>query len=248
MKRLVSALVSGAMMTAVSVADGTSDPATRGAKEYFLRPGDVVLFLGNSITDQAGPEIDFLKADFSKQYPDLADGAGAVRFVKAGISGEQAVQGDARLPHLLKQHKPTVCVVGYGTCEVTFKNEASYTPAMKSILKQLKDAHVAATIVSAPPPSAANWKQPAQWPVSQFENGLPTMVKAAKQLAEEEGVPFVDSFAALTGVAKGSGKELSKDGIHLNADGYRAMTDALQAAWNFGKPLRKAEKAPALAK
>ena len=106
------------------------------AKAYFLQPKDVVLFLGNSITAGAQPEMDFLVEDFRKQYPALADGDGKVKLVTAGIGGEQAVAGAKRLKALLAKQKPTVCVVCYGTCEVTFKNEKSFIRAFRSWVGQ----------------------------------------------------------------------------------------------------------------
>jgi len=208
------------------------------AQAYFLQIKDVILFLGNSITEGAKPEIDFLVEDFKKQYPELADGDGKVKLITAGRSGEQAVDGTGRLKGLLDQHRPTVCVVCYGTCEVTFKNERSFTPAMKDIVHQLKAASVAITIVSAPPPSVKNWHQ-SPWSAEQFVNGLPQMAAQAKQIAAEEGVSFVDAFVALKMFADKNNKELTADGIHLNKDGYRVMADALQQTWGFGKPLAK---------
>jgi lysophospholipase L1-like esterase len=207
------------------------------ARAYFLQPRDVVLFLGNSITAGAKPEIDFLVEDFKQQYPELADGDGKVKLITSGISGEQAVGGAGRLKGLLDQHKPTVCVVCYGTCEITHKNEASFTPAMKDIVHQLREAKAAITIVSPPPPSSKNWRQSP--PAEQFVNGLPKMAAQAKQIAAEEGVPFVDAFTALKTLADKNNKELTSDGIHLNRDGYRAMADALQQTWEFGNPLAK---------
>jgi len=205
----------------------------RNANTYFLQTRDVILFLGNSITEGAEPEMDFLVEDFRKQYPELADGDGKVKFILAGISGEQAVNGIGRLKGLLEQHKPTVCVVCYGTCEVTFNNEASFTPAMKDIVHQLKESKVAITIVSPPPPSARNWRQ-SPWPAEQFVNGVPKMVAQAKQIAAEAGVPFVDAFTALKTFADQNNKELTTDGIHLNKDGYRVMANALQQTWGYG--------------
>jgi len=212
------------------------------SRPYFLQPKDVVLFLGNSITAGAQPEINFLIADFKKQYPELAEGEGRVTFNLSGQNGEQAAAGARRLKDLIEKIKPTVCVVGYGTCEVTFKNEKDYIPAMKDIIKQLSDAKVAVTIVSAPPPSPAKWPQKSPWPAEQFVKGLPEVVALARKLAEEEGLPFVDSFAALesaAGTDTKDRKELTIDGIHLNADGYRVMADALQKAWGFGGTLTK---------
>ena len=239
---LTLVIVAAAVNSATGGVD--EDGAKRSVKpvrlrHYFLRPHDVVLFLGNSITDNAAPEMAFLADDIANRYPTLASGDGKVTLIRAGIGGEQAFQGAKRLKALLEQHKPTVCVVGYGTCEVTFKNEASYVPAMKDIVKQLKEAGIAITIVSPPPPSPRNWKQ-SPWPASQFVEGIPPMVAKAGSIAEDEGVLFVDSYAAIKRVVERKHGELTVDGIHLNEAGYRAMADALQKAWGFGKPLAKA--------
>jgi len=216
----------------------TRQTSNANAQAYFLQAKDVVLFLGNSLTEGAQPEMDFLIEDFKKHYPELAEGDGKVTLVTSGRSGEQADSGAGRLKGLIEQHKPTVCVVCYGTCEVTFKNEASFIPAMKDIIRQLKAAKVAVTIVAPPPPSAKNWKQ-SPWPAEQFVSGLPKMAAQAKQIATEEGVLFVDAFTALKTFAERDNQELTTDGIHLNKAGYRAMADALQQAWGLGKPTRR---------
>jgi hypothetical protein len=59
-------------------------------------------------------------------------------------------------------------------------------------------------------------------------------------LAADEGVLFVDTFAAFKAAAAKDGKVLTIDGVHPNADGFRVMADALQKAWGFGKPLAAA--------
>ncbi len=221
---------------------GTQEVAPlRRTDAYFLRPRDVVLFLGNSITELAKPEVEYLITDLQNQYSQLAEGDGRVTFVLAGQSGEQAYQGAARVKALIDQHKPTVCVVCYGTCEVTFRNQKSFIPAMKDIIRQCKNAGIMVTIVSPPPPSAKNWKQVGPWPASQFVDGLPEMVTQSRLVTAGEGILFVDAYASLAAYAEESGKEFTTDGIHLNADGYRVMADALQKAWGFGKPLDKPE-------
>jgi acyl-CoA thioesterase I len=227
--------------------NATRTTTNSNAQAYFVQPKDVILFLGNSITEGAKPEMDFLVEDLKKQYPELADGDGKVTLVTAGHSGEQAASGAGRLQALLDQHKPTVCVICYGTCEVTFKNETSFTPAMKDIVRRLKAAKVAITIVAPPPPTPKNWRQ-SPWPAEQFVIGVPKMAAEARQIAAEEGVPFVDAFTALKTVAERDNKELTTDGIHLNKDGYRVMADALQQTWGFGNALAKPNSARSLSR
>jgi lysophospholipase L1-like esterase len=229
--------------TAKPVTQTTTAPVKevppRDPNNYFLKPKDVVLFLGNSITEGAQPEIDLIKADLKKHYPSLAEGPDAVTFVLGGVSGEQAAAGKVRVKALIAKHKPTVCVVCYGTCEVTFKKEDGFIPAMKEIIHELKNANVQVVIVSAPPPSARNWKQPDAWPASQFEAGIPMMVSQAFQLTCEESLLYVNANQAISSEVTKTGGEFTTDGIHLTPDGYRIMAQALQAAWSFGKPATK---------
>lgn len=210
-----------------------------GDKHYFLREGDVVLFLGNSITQQAEWELRHLKADIQQRYPELIRGEGlAVQFVLAGVGGEQAYEGAKRLPALLQKYKPTVCVINYGTCEITFENEQSFIPAMESIIEQLRAANVAITIVTNPPCSPEAWTEK-KTSIPKFVKRLPVMAKKAKRLAKNEAAIVVDAYRLMERHQKSGGEELTTDGIHLNELGYRLMADALQQAWGYGLPLAK---------
>jgi len=209
--------------------------AEESGKSFFLRAGDRVMLLGNSITAQAAPEVEFIKKDLVQHHSGLGTGDGAVAFSNVGTGGWQAWQGLEKLKDYLAANKPTVCVIGYGTCEVTFQNQKSYVPAMKALVKQLREAGVAMTIVAPPPPSPGNWKQ--SFPVAQFVQGLPEMGKLARQVAEEEKIPFVDTQAAFAPLVKAR-QEFTTDGIHLNSAGYRVMADALLECWGRERPGR----------
>lgn len=203
----------------------------RERDNYFLRQGDVILFLGNSITNWAHPLVNHLKGNIESNYPQLLQGENPVSFITSGVNGEQAFEGLKRLPELLKTHKPTVCVINYGTCEVTFKNHDSYIPAMEEIIAILKNHGVAVTVVSPPPCSPSNWGQGDNWPASQFLKGLPEMAKQARKIAKREGVVFANAFKAMDKYVRKTGNELTTDGIHLNGTGYRVLADAIQEAW-----------------
>ncbi|MBL8799947.1 MAG: hypothetical protein JNM56_39055 [Planctomycetia bacterium] len=228
----MSMILAALVLAGVATPTWAEPAAIASADNYFLRPKDVILFLGNSITAGAQAEFNFLKEDWKKQYPALAEGDTAVKFINGGSGGEQAAGGAKRLKKLLSgTDKPTVCVVCYGTCELTFKNEKSFTPAMKEIVKLLKEEGVLVIIVATPPPCELHPK----W--QYWIDGTPDLVKQARKLAEDESVLFVDAYADLDAFFKKTKKDFTSDGIHLNKDGYRVMADSLQKAWNAGKPL-----------
>ncbi|MFM8985103.1 MAG: SGNH/GDSL hydrolase family protein [Planctomycetia bacterium] len=205
-------------------------------KPYHLQPGDVVLFIGNSITDRAQAELDFLVEDFRGRYPELAD---TVNLQKFGVGGEPASEAVRRMKGLLEEFKPTVCVICYGTCEMTFEEQSGYPAALTDIVRQLKEGKARVTVVAPPPVSAANWRQPPAFVAEKFTRGLRVLADQARQVAEREGAVFVDAYGALSEAAD-AGMEFTVDGVHLNEDGYRVMANALQAAWGFGAPLRPA--------
>lgn len=207
-------------------------------KYYFLQKGDVVLFLGNSISQGAKDEVKFLKADIRKRYPELLEGPDSVTFILAGKGGEQAFEGLKRLPELIETHKPTICVVQYGTCEITFDNPDSLVPNLKEIIGMLRKADVRITLVSNPPVILATYKGKKG---PRFAEWLPVMAQKSKEVATEESLPFADSFNTLWNYYQETDVPLAWDGIHLNQLGYRLMADALQQAWGYGKPLAPAK-------
>lgn len=223
---------------------GKADPGTRwkptlppsAATSYFVQPGDVVLFLGNSITDRMQVELDALVDDWRTRYPELV---GSVTLHKFGVGGEPASEAVRRVKGLLGQFKPTVCVICYGTCEMTFPEQSGYPAALTDIVRQLEEGGARVTVVAPPPVSAANWQQPPAFVAEKFTQGLRVLAGQARQVAAQEGAVFVDAHGALD-QAMDAGIEFTVDGVHLNADGYRVMADALQAAWGFGAPLRPA--------
>ena len=64
--------------------------------------------------------------------------------------------------------------------------------------------------------------------------GLPEMGRLARQVAEEEKIPFIDTPAAFDSMIK-VGQEFTTDGIHLNEAGYNLMADALIDCWRKAK-------------
>ena len=150
----------------------------------------------------------------------------------SGISGEQAYQGNDRVNDLIETYKPNICVINYGTCEVTFKNTDSFIPAMQEIINKLKKHKIKIIIVSPPPCSVNNWKQPAEWTAEQFINGLPNVAELAKKIARNNNLIFIDSFNNLLNYQKSNKHELTTDGIHLNELGYQLLAENLMEAWS----------------
>src|SRR5262249_1067484 len=78
------------------------------ARDFALKDGDTVVFLGDSIT-AARAYGKIIENYTLLRYPDRK-----VRFINAGVGGDTAAGGLARLERDVFAHKPTVLTVAYG--------------------------------------------------------------------------------------------------------------------------------------
>jgi acyl-CoA thioesterase-1 len=221
----------------------TEKAASAAADGYFLRKGDVVLCLGDSNTENTKWMYLLFYGDLAKQYPELVGTPpptythdafkGPLTMVNAGVSGDTAAGGAARLPALLTQWKPTACVVCFGMND-RYKDRAGFIGNMKKIVEQLKAAKVEVTLLS---PTST---YPINPDLKSFIAVLGEMNQEIAALAAEEHVGYADAYTpAAAWIAAGKPDYTYGDGIHVGDAGQRIMVDALGACWGFGKPLAK---------
>jgi lysophospholipase L1-like esterase len=221
---------------------------------YHLRKGDVVLFLGDSITNETKFWYKIYFDDIVAKYTELIEGekpkysatgwgTPALKFINGGVSGDTAAGGLSRLPKLIEQHKPTVCVVCFGMND-RYKDRKGYLDNMRAIVKKLKEARIAVTLLTSPCVCSLKHAE-----LAPFVPILGEMAKEVQTLAAEEGVGFADAYTPTKKIQDEEKKDFTwGDGIHPNEDGHRAMADALEAVWGLGKPLVKEGDARAAAK
>lgn len=209
---------------------------------FYLQKGDVVLFLGDSITEETKYMYQLFYDDLAKKYPDLLGGpppaynheafaTPSLTFVNGGVSGDTAGGGLSRLPGLLEKWKPTVCVVCFGMND-RYKDRANYAENMRKIVRKLKDANISVTILTAPStyPNNADLKK--------YVPILGEMSGEMKKLATDENVIYADCYSKFKAwLDAGKPNFTWGDGIHPNTSGHRMMNDALEEVWNYGKPL-----------
>jgi lysophospholipase L1-like esterase len=202
----------------------------RGSGTYHLQPGDVVLLMGDGVT--AAGYHRFLREDIAGEYPALARGGGAVRFVNAGKAGETTSEALSRARALVAARRPTAAVVEYGLSDVV-KGPQGCAARVMSLVAALRARAVSVTLLT--PPALYTKGRPELEPLAPVLEG---MVEELRGLARREGLPLADCHAAMTEHYASGGEDLSwGDGIHPNERGLRMIADALQEAWGFGKPL-----------
>ena len=178
----------------------------RRPKLSALPAGTTVLAFGDSVTYGTG-------ADRGEDWPKLLAGLTGWQVVNAGVSGDTAAAGTARIQALLDEHKPKLVIIEIGGNDFLRRRPAD---AVKRDLKTLVDASRAAgaipLLIGVPEPS-----------VMAVVAGKPTDSPIYAELGKEEKIPVIsDVFSDVL-----SRPELCADTIHPNAAGYRRLADNL---------------------
>lgn len=225
----------------------TTDKVPAVEVAYYIQPGDIVMFLGDSITADTRYYKNLYFSDIAKKYPELVDdpiakyagpgwGGDKLKFINAGLGGEASGGGKNRLPGLLADKKPTVVVICYGMNDARYGNPVGYKENLRAMVKLAKDAKCAVTVLSSP--SVCTVGHADKVPLVKT---LADLRDQAREVAADEGVLFADCYSLTREYEEKNNKDFTwGDGVHPNDDGHRMIADALESAWGFGKPLGKA--------
>jgi lysophospholipase L1-like esterase len=203
--------------------------ATRA--EYGLRDGDVVVFLGDSIT--AARTYGKIVENYTLlRFPDRK-----VHFINAGWGGDTAAGGLKRLERDVFRHGATVLIVAYGINDIGWGTKADaahkqiYLNAIRGIVEQCKARRVRVYIGSA--------AVTAENPDTSERGFLQAMCDEGMALARSLGEHSIDIERTMRAVqrkvlaANAASKPQERstlhaaDGIHLSDLGQLAMALAI---------------------
>lgn len=206
--------------------------APAGAADFALRDGDTVVFLGDSIT--AARTYGKIIENYSLlRFPDRK-----VRFVNAGVGGDTAAGGLARLDRDVFPLGATVLVVAYGINDIGWGTKADdehkrkYLDSIRGIVEACRKRKVRVFVCSA----AVTAEDP-----SRSEEGfLQKMCDEGMEIARSLGEQAIDVQRAMRVIQKkvrtaneNVKEEVKKeslhaaDGVHLNDLGQLAMAYAI---------------------
>jgi lysophospholipase L1-like esterase len=183
-----------------------------------LKPGEKrVVFMGDSITDGWGRVV----GDF---FP----GKG---YINRGISGQTTPQMLVRFRPDVIALKPAVVVILAGTNDIAGNTGPESVQAIKDNLMSMaelaKANHVHVVIASLLPIS--NYKDP-----TSSERRPPATIKALnawiREYTTREHFGFLDYYPAMLDKTGQLRADLSEDGLHPNAAGYKVMGPLAQKA------------------
>ena len=162
-----------------------------------LGPGSRVLALGDSLTYGSG-------ATPETSYPAVLAAMTQWTVVNAGVPGETAQQGCARLAPLISEHRPELILVFLGGNDILRRGSIqALTEGLAHCADVARRAKVPMVLFAVP-----------RFELSGFADS-PIFANVAKSSKVDFLTP---QFGKLLG-----NDSLRADSVHLNADGYRAL-------------------------
>jgi lysophospholipase L1-like esterase len=215
------------------LAEGTVVPVPVALPIGGNRPNTYLAF-GDSITEGTGSDRRQGFVTPLEQRLRAHWGAGDV--AADGVRGSRSVDGLARLPASLAQHRPAYLLVLYGTndwngrCQ-SIAPEACFTvAALRDIVRAARAAGtlpVVGTIIPGDPDVSAVERN--RW--IQLQNDL------IRPMVQQEGVVLADTWAAF-GSDASQWPPLFFDLVHPNDAGYARISDAFFQAITRGRAAR----------
>jgi lysophospholipase L1-like esterase len=232
-------LLKPAHLFATALAIALAAPIAQSAETAYLRPGDVIVCVGDSVT-AAGVYDGFLQALLDRLYP----GAG-IRVVNRGQGGQTAGAAAGLLESALKTERPTLATFMFGV------NDTRWSAGGEDA----KAAAFVAGLTAAVELAAKNQVVPLLLRESHFSHGqapddfaakvngvLDRLMAAQDAFAAARQISVIDTQGAYKRAlaaawAADPRYEFSPDIVHPNAAGHAALAGELLRALGAGLPL-----------
>lgn len=166
----------------------------------FLRPNDVIVAFGDSLTSGVGA-----KSDMS--YPAQLRRLLGRKVVNSGIPGEISSEGASRLPGVLDQHQPELLIICHGGNDILRKlDREDLRNNLRRMYEAANQRGIEVVIVTVP----------------QLGLGLHD-VKLYQELGDELKIPVLsETLGELL-----SDSRYKSDPIHLNRHGYEKLAEGI---------------------
>ena len=223
----------------VSILFMLSSAAVSAAETAYLRPGDVIVCVGDSVT-AAGVYDGFLQAMLDRLYPEAG-----IRVVNRGQGGQSADAATGLLDSALKTERPTLATFMFGV------NDTRWSAGDEDA----KAAAFVAGLTAAVNLAEKNQVVPLLLRESHFSHGQAPDAFAAKvngvfdrlmaaqdAFAAARQIPVINTLGAYKRAlaaawAADPRSEFSPDIVHPNSAGHAAMAGEILRALGAGLPL-----------
>ncbi len=230
MKRL---FLFAAMVAVVVIASPTRQAVRadepKAGKDFFFKPNDRIVFLGDSITAQY-QYSSYIELYLTTRFPE-----GNFTFLNAGIGGDTANGGAGRFQKHVLDEKPTAVTINFGMNDGGYGKfnpggNKVFVEKTKAMLDMAKKADVRVALMSPNAVDRRNKSNGAEYVETQKQFYAPL-----KDIAAEFGTAFVDQYAITRAATDAMEKDDPKaekakpyyDGFHTSSPGGLLMAGAI---------------------
>ena len=209
---------------------------TAAADEFFFKDGDVVVMIGDSITEQ------HLYSNYVEMWVVTRKPGWTLTFRNTGIGGDRSTGGNSRFKRAVLAFKPTAMTVdfgmndgGYGAFnENTFK---TYVNGLQGMADQAKAAQIRVAWITPQPLDNADQGPTA---LTAYNVTLEKFCEGVKATAEKNGGLYVDQFhpyLAVLDKARAAGPKSERitagDAVHPGPPGQALMAASILKGIGF---------------
>ena len=211
-----------------------STPAA--AQDFFFKEGDVVVMIGDSITEQ------HLYSNYVETWVTTRKPGWNLVFRNTGISGDRSTGGNSRFKRDVLSYKPTAMTVDFGMNDGGyggFKEDVykAYVGGLNGMAEQAKAANIRVAWITPQPLDAGD-----QGPTALvgYNQTLEKFCEGPKSIAEKHGGVFVDQFhpyLAVLNKARAADAKYERitagDAVHPGPPGQALMAASILKGLNF---------------
>src|SRR5271165_4669471 len=214
-------------------------------KAFYLKSGDIVLFYGDSITEQRLYSV-IVETYVATHYPDRD-----VTFVNSGWGGDKVSGGgggpiDTRLKRDVFPYRPTVITIMLGMNDGNYttetqENDEKYFSGYRHIIDSLRSNLPQARIAAIEPSPYDDITRPPTFPVSGdslYNEVMRSFGKWIASYAKQSGLDVVDANATVVNALiqahvsdPENAKSIIPDHVHPSFGGHLLMAGELLKAW-----------------
>lgn len=218
-------ILAGLLLLAVTTATPAADPPA----DFFFKPGDRILFLGDSITEQYQYST-YIELYLTTRFP-----TANFTFLNAGISGDTAGGGAGRFQSHVLAEKPTAITINFGMNDGGY---GKFNPGANKVFvdrttAMLEMARKAGVRVALCSPNAVDPRNKTNG--AEYLETQKLFYAPLKDLAAKFEIPYVDQYGT-TRAAQEKMKQddpMAKvavpyyDGFHTSPPGAMLMAHAI---------------------
>ncbi len=227
------------------VAMFVSSLATASAGDFFFKDGDVIVMVGDSITEQR------LYSNYVEMWTITRFPKWKLTFRNAGIGGDRSVGGDKRFARDVLLHKPTAMTVDFGMNDGSYRpfDEATFKPFMEGLQGMANQAKVANLRTAWITPQPLDKADQGPTAMSDFYNQtLEKFSDGVRVIAEKNEGLFVDQFHPYVKVldrARAKDPKYERitggDAVHPGPPGQTLMAASILKGMSFPSLVSSAE-------